>query len=120
MTVVRLIVKNNALYFPFGGPDFDRAPGAPASPDLPTLLICRYDDGDYDTVPYPFPKRKAAELRKRLARALFDERECNDLFPRDAVIELPDGTPFDAHAVLKHELNEAAEPASDNGAEPEQ
>jgi hypothetical protein len=93
MTTVRLIVKNNALYFPFGGTDFDK-PGCPSSPELPTLLIRRYPAGDFDTIPYPFPKRKAAELRKRLAFALYDERECNDLFPRDAVIELPDGTVF--------------------------
>jgi hypothetical protein len=93
MTTVKLIVKNNRLYFPFGGTDFDK-PGCPASADLPSILFLQHADGDVDTIPYPFPKRKAAELRKRLALALFDERECNDLFPRDAVIELPDGTVF--------------------------
>jgi hypothetical protein len=99
MTTVRLIVKNNALYFPHGGTDFSETT-APVSADLPTLLIRRYDDGDFDSIPYPFPKRKAAELRKRLALALYDERECNDLFPSDAVIELPDGTVFDFDAIL--------------------
>jgi hypothetical protein len=99
MTKVRLIVKNNVLYFPFGGTDFDK-PGYPASADLPSILFRQYDSGDRDSVPYPFPKRKAAELRKRLALALFDERECNDLFPRDAVIELPDGTEFDFDALV--------------------
>lgn len=111
MTVVRLIVKNNVLYFPFGGIDFDK-PGCPDSSDLPSILYVLYPDGDSDSIPYPFPKRKAAELRKRLARALFDERECNEFFPADAVIELPDGTPFDAHAVLAKELNEAQKLAS--------
>jgi|LakMenEpi03Aug12_release.lakeMendotaPanAssembly.Ray.scaffolds.fasta_scaffold443610_2 hypothetical protein len=101
MKVVRLIVKNNALYFPFGGTDFDK-PGCPSSPDLPTLLIRRYDAGDRDTISWPLPRAKAkreTELRN-LAYALFDERECNDLFPRDAVIELPDGTVFDFDSIL--------------------
>jgi hypothetical protein len=31
---------------------------------------------------------------------LYDERECNDFFPSDAVIELPDGTVFDFDAIL--------------------
>ena len=98
MTVVRLIVKNNALHFPFGGIDFDK-PSFPCSPDLPSILSCLYPSGDHDIVPWPMPKTKAAELRKRLARALFDERECNSLFPRGAVIELPDGTVFDFDAL---------------------
>jgi hypothetical protein len=96
MTTVRLIVKNNALYFPFGGIDFDK-PGCPSSPDLPELLIRRYDAGDCDTIAWPLPRAKAKRERAltNLAYALFDERECNDLFPYDAVIELPDGTVFD-------------------------
>jgi hypothetical protein len=95
MTTVRLIVKNNALYFPFGGTDFDK-PGCPSSPELPTLLIRRYPAGDFDTVAWPLPRGKAKResALRNLAYALFDERECNDLFPLDAVIELPDGTVF--------------------------
>jgi hypothetical protein len=99
MTTIRLIVEHNRLSFPFGGTDFD-APGCPTSRDVSSILARRYDDGDFDTIPYPFPKRKAAELRKRLALALYDERECNDFFPRDAVIELPDGTVFDFDAII--------------------
>jgi hypothetical protein len=96
MTTVRLIVKNNALYFPHGGTDFD-APGCPASPDLPALLIRRYPAGDFDTVSWPLPRAKAKResALRNLAYALFDERECNDLFPHAAVVELPDGTAFD-------------------------
>jgi hypothetical protein len=101
MTTVRLIVKNNALYFPFGGIDFDK-PDCPSSPDLPALLIRRYDAGDYDTISWPLPRAKAKREREltNLAYALFDERECNDLFPSNAAIELPDGTEFDVEAFL--------------------
>ena len=95
MTKVRLIVKNNALYFPHGGTDFDKS-GCPASADKPSILFRQYEAGDRDTISWPLPRAKAkreTELRN-LAYALFDERECNDLFPYDAVIELPDGTVF--------------------------
>jgi hypothetical protein len=99
MTVVRLLVKNNALYFPFGGIDHD-SEDYRCSPDLPSPLARLYDAGNYDTIPWPMPKRSRAKHLKNLAYALFDERECNSLFPRDAVIELPDGSAFDIDAYL--------------------
>jgi hypothetical protein len=99
MTVVRLIVKNNALYFPFGGIDHD-SEDFRCSPELPSLLSRLYDAGDYDTIPWPMPKRSRATHLKNLARALFDERETNDLFPSDAVIELPDGSRFDFDSLV--------------------
>ncbi len=100
MTTIRLIVEHNRLSFPFGGTDFDK-PGCPASPELPTLLIRRYPAGDFDTVAWPLPRGKAKResALRNLAYALFDERECNDFFPSDAVIELPDGTVFDFDAI---------------------
>lgn len=97
---IRLVVKNNALYFPCGGTNYDANPVKFDCPDTASLLIRRYDTGDCDTIPFPLPKRKMPEIRKRLARALYDERECNSFFPSDAVIELPDGTVFDFEAIL--------------------
>lgn len=98
--VIRLIVKNNVLYFPRGGTNYDVEPVKFDCPDTPSILIRRYDTGDYDTIRFPLPKRNRPELLKRLARALYDERECNSFFPSDAVIELPDGTVFDFDSIL--------------------
>jgi hypothetical protein len=112
--VVRLIVEHNCLSFPHGGTDFDK-PGCPASRDVSSILARRYDDGDFDTIPWPIPKRSRAKHLKNLARALFDERRSNPFFPVSAVLELPDGTPFDAHAVLEQEVDEASKLAPDNG-----
>lgn len=103
MTTIRLVVKNNALYFPCGGTNYDVDPVKFDCPDTPSILIRRYDTGDYDTIRWPIKKRQKierAELLKRLARALYDERECNSFFPSDAVIELPDGTVFDFDSIL--------------------
>jgi hypothetical protein len=99
VTIVRLIVKNNVLYFPFGGIDHD-SENFHCSPELPSILSRLYSSGDYDTIPWPMPKRSRAKHLKNLAHALFDERECNSLFPAYAVIELPDGSVFDIDAHL--------------------
>jgi len=95
MTTIRLIVEHNRLSFPFGGTDFSK-PGCPTSRDVSSILARRYDAGDFDTISWPLPRGKAKResALRNLAYALFDERECNDLFPYDAVIELPDGTVF--------------------------
>lgn len=105
MPTFRLIAKDGTLYFPHGGLD-DRWD---QRKDEPSLLYRRYYAGDVDTVPWPLASDWAdlAELRGRLAVALFDERETNEHFPTDAVIELPDGTPFDFEAELA--VYEAAE-----------
>lgn len=90
MTTIRLIALADMLYFPKGGNFGDE-------PDAPSLLVFLYPAGDADTVPWPMVSEFASQeqLRNRLARALFDERETNPYFPDDAVIELPDGTVFD-------------------------
>ena len=93
MKTIRLMAIDGMLFFPMGGADlsaesmesmFDRE-------DRPSLLLRGHAAGDVDTIPWPW----AHDYTERLAHALFDERECNKFFPMDAVIELPDGTPFD-------------------------
>lgn len=86
-TTVRLIVKDGHLYFPFGGVDANFC----RSREVPSMLFRSYPAGDVDLIPWPFKKPDHAH---RLAAALYDERECNDYFPVNAVIELPDGVPF--------------------------
>lgn len=97
---IRLTVKHRVLHFPRGGVNYDANPVKFDCPDTPSILIRRYDSGDCDTIAWPMPKRKLPELRKLLARALYDERESNSFFPSDAVIELPDGTVFDFDSIL--------------------
>lgn len=63
----------------------------------PCLLLRRYDAGDCDTIPWPLRSEYAsdAELRKRLASALYDERETNSTFGAACGdVLLPDGTLF--------------------------
>lgn len=89
---IRLVTGEiESLYFPSGG--INGADFKPAE-NKPSLLIRVYPAGDCDTIPFPFPAGREAEMRKRLAYALYDERETNPFFPTDAVIELPDGTVF--------------------------
>lgn len=94
----RLVAIDGMLHFPFGGINATLR----EAPSEPSLLLKMYDAGDCDTVPWPLVSEHAtrAELRKRLASALYDERETNSEFPSDASIELPDGTPFDFDAEL--------------------
>ena len=89
-TTIRLLDLDGTLYFPHGGQPDNESLHYTVDRDTPSLLLLTYDAGDCDTVPWPLPPT----LHSRLARALFDERECNDFFPSGAVIELPDGTPF--------------------------
>lgn len=93
--VIQLIPKDGALYFPYGGFDYD-ASGFDPVPSKPSMLLCRYDTGDCDKVPWPLVSDFVStdELKARLARALYDERECNEFFPTDAAIALPDGNIF--------------------------
>lgn len=62
------------------------------------LLICQYDMGDVDTIPFPFPADSEYWTKETwtnaLRRALFDARECGQIEDRSQV-ELPDGTMFD-------------------------
>lgn len=60
------------------------------------ILICRYPDGDYDTVRWPMK----AKHTKTLAKALYDSREMG-LIPDDHAVLLPDATEFDIEANLK-------------------
>ncbi len=92
LPTIRLIARHGCLWFPQGG-------GFDESPDEPSMLMKTYAAGDMDSIPWPElvtadePLRRT--LRERLARALYDERECNPFFANEARIELPDGTPFD-------------------------
>lgn len=99
MKTIRLMAIDGMLFFPMGGADlcaesmesmFDRE-DKPSLLMRNSLLMRDYAAGDVDTIPWPW----ARDYTLRLARALFDERECNKFFPANAVIELPDGTPFD-------------------------
>lgn len=80
-TTIQLVVLSEGLLaFPTG--DWEDA-------TQPSMLLCRYDAGDVDVPTWPAPD---ADM---LARALFDERECNAAWPKGEVqILLPDGTPF--------------------------
>lgn len=100
-TTFKLTVQDGTLYFPCGGMDWDERHH---TAELPSLLLCRYDAGDCDTCPWPMESQFAttAQLRERLALALYDERETNGCWPNTpyVVILLPDGTPFDLDDVL--------------------
>lgn len=71
-----------------------------------SLMLHRYMAGDCDTAPWPL---KSDMDRLILARALYDHRECSDLYCEAAI--LPDGTRF----VIEDELikHEAARKAAD-------
>ena len=103
MTTFTLINKDGRLYFPHGGDDWTGdGPTRHDCFELPSLLICQHDSGDCDTCPWPMVSEyaTAAELRLRLASALYDEREINPHWPNrpDVVILLPDGERFDLDA----------------------
>jgi len=103
MNRIRLVDIDGRLFFPTGGNPSDFAI-ADADRNIPCLLLRMYPAGDCDTCPWPMKSEFASleQLRQRLAIALYDERECNETWPRDSdiVIELPDGTVFDMDAVL--------------------
>lgn len=92
-TTIRLVADEGMLFFPHGG----NVPG-----EERCLLLCVYAAGDCDTCPWPLACEFTSQrkLETRLARALYDLRECNSFFPSSASIELPDGTPFDCDMVL--------------------
>ncbi len=90
MTTYRLIAKDGSLYFPHGG--MTESAGWERTQDQPALLLHVYPEDGCDRAPWPF---NSDADRKLAACALFDERECNEFFPTDAKIELPDGTEFD-------------------------
>lgn len=98
--VIRLVVKHSALCLPFGGYDDNFEPSA----ELPSIISYTYPAGDRDTFAFPLSANKyMTDVERKLARALYDERECNEFFPSDAVIELPDGTVFDFDSILAGE-----------------
>lgn len=95
--VIRLVVKHSALCLPSGGYDDNFEPSA----EVPSILMYIYPAGDVDSFAFPLSYNKyMTDVERKLARALFDARECNSFFPYDAVIELPDGTVFDFDSIL--------------------
>jgi len=102
---IQLIAIDGLLYFPYGGDNFIGDNPRWDCPDVPSLLIKHYAEGDCDTiqwplVPGPYSSTTIEGLEQRLACALYDERETNAFFPIDAKISLPDGTLFDFDAIL--------------------
>ena len=105
MTTFTLTAKDGRLHFPHGGDDWTgEGPTRRDCPELPSLLICRTDAGDCDSCPWPMTSEyaTAAQLRERLALALYDERESNSCWPNkpEVLILLPDGERFDFDSVL--------------------
>lgn len=96
--VIRLVLSaDNALQFPFGGVNDDFESDA----NTPSTLMYFYPAGDHDSFVFPLSRNEyMTDVERKLARALFDERECNDFFPLDAIIELPDGTVFDFDSLV--------------------
>lgn len=90
MAIHRLLVKDGQLYFPVSSKFWE-----PDAIGQPSLLVRMYDSGDADTIPWPFPEDRQAEMARRLARALYDERETNDEWGFGDTVELPDGQAFD-------------------------
>ena len=111
-----LINKDGTLYFPHGGytDNWNQERGQPA------MLIRRYDAGDCDTIPWPLKSdfHDEESLKIRLARALYDERECNSFFGIHDEILLPDGTPFDFDTVLAEREHHSESPDYDPGQKP--
>ena len=94
MKNIQLLNIDGWLYFP-----------ATESNDEPEILLCVYSAGDCDTIQWPmvpgeYSDDSVADIEQRLAKALFDERECNPDFPYDAKILLPNGEVFDFDATV--------------------
>ena len=108
MKTFRLVIDHGDLCFPHGGHDTWEGGGVYDDPAIPSLLIYRYAAGDIDTFAWPLTGRFADVQKKRvrLASALYAERECNPCFPPDALIELPDGEPFDFDQILADAENQ--------------
>lgn len=108
MKTFRLVIDHGDLCFPHGGHDTWEGGGVYDDPAIPSLLIYRYAAGDIDTFKWPLTGRFAEIQKKRirLAAALYNERETNPCFPSDALIELPDGSPFDFDQVLADAENQ--------------
>jgi hypothetical protein len=55
------------------------------------IIVCRYPEGDCDTIRWPKPNIK------NLMAALFDDRECGDWDGSIDDVLLPDGTRLGSH-----------------------
>jgi hypothetical protein len=55
------------------------------------ILLVRYPEGDCDSIPWPFQRKKDAE---NLESALFDAREMGDVPSDTRFVKLPDGGTF--------------------------
>jgi len=59
--------------------------------NLESILLVRYPEGDCDSIPWPFQRKKDAE---NLESALFDEREMGGVPSDTQAVLLPDGATF--------------------------
>lgn len=103
MKTIRLVIDHGFLSFPHGGMFSHDGETLWDDPNTPSMLIHRYAAGDVDAFRWPLVSDEFSSYRSKLARlasALYDERETNPYFPADALIELPDGTPFDFDQLL--------------------
>ena len=62
------------------------------------IVLCRYDAGDCDTVPWPMKDPEYS--METLSKALYDSREVG-LIPYDDAVLLPDGTEFKIESHIK-------------------
>ena len=110
MKTFTLIEQNGCLCFPRGGINWDTFPVGRDCPDVPSMLVERYEDGDINTCPWPmvpasYSDNTVEDLRAYLAAALYDERESNACWPNEPVIILlPDGERFDFDDVLAEKI----------------
>jgi len=75
--MIKLTVHENTLYHDNGTRE--------------RLLLVRYDEGDCDTINWPFKSKKDAE---NLEHALFDDREMGNVPSDTRFVTLPDGGTF--------------------------
>lgn len=77
---VKLVAKGESLFFPDSVRDNYGEPGP--------ILLCRYDEGDCDTINWPDPNED------NLRSVLFDAVEMGYIHETDRVL-LPDGKHFE-------------------------
>ena len=87
--LVQLFVCGGSLFIPSSAMDQENREWFG---DDGAILVCRYPDGDVDTIAYPL---ESDAWRDRLRSALFDARECGKIPGDSQAVELPNGERFD-------------------------